>query len=61
MYSFLIIYTMNGKEEIIKEAYENSFGTSYGTCQIAVNKNASIRLQDVKGYLDSRQDIQVKV
>ena len=52
---------MNGKEEIIKEAYENSFGTSYGTCQIAVNKNASIRLHDVKGYLDSRQDIQVKV
>ena len=52
---------MNEKEEIIKEAYEKGFGTSYETYNIAIKPNPSIRLQDAKDYLNSRQDIQVKV
>lgn len=52
---------MNEKEEITKEAYETNFGNSYETYKIAIKRNPSIRLQDVKDYLNSRQDIQVKV
>ena len=57
----LIIYTMNEKEEIVKEAYEQDFGTANETYKIAIKRNPSIRLQAVKDYLNSRQDIQVKV
>ena len=35
-FRLLIIYTMNEKEEIIKEAYEQLFGTAYETYKIAV-------------------------
>ena len=51
---------MNGKEEIIKEAYETNFGNSYETFKIAVKKPLDIRLQEVKYYLNKRDDIQVK-
>ena len=49
---------MNGKEGIIKEAYETNFGTSYGTCKIAVEKSPNIILQDAKDYLNKRGDTQ---
>ena len=45
---------MNEKEEIIKEACEKDFGTANETYNIAIKRNPSIRLQDVKGYLNSR-------
>ena len=45
-------------EEIIKEVYETSFGTAYETYKDAVKKDPSIRLQDVKNYLNSREDKQ---
>ena len=48
---------MNEKEEIIKEAYETNFGTSYDTYTIAVNKSPNIILSDVKYYLSKRGDI----
>ena len=51
---------MSGKEEIIKEVYEKDFGTAYDTYKISVKRNPSIRLQDVKGYLDKRKSVQVK-
>ena len=51
---------MNGKEEIIKEAYEHNFGTAYETYKIALNKSPNIRLQDVKYYLNKRDNIQAK-
>ena len=52
---------MNGKAEIIKEVYETNFGTAYGTYKLVVKEHTNIRLSDVKEYLDSRQDVQVKV
>ena len=51
---------MNEKEEIIKETYETNFGTAYETYKTAVKQSPDIRLQEVKDYLNSRQDIQVK-
>ena len=45
-------------EEIIKEVYETNFGTAYETYKDAVKKDPSIRLQDVKNYLNSREDKQ---
>ena len=51
---------MNEKEEIIKEAYEQLFGTAYETYKIAIKQNPSIRLQDVKDYLNSLESVQVK-
>ena len=45
-------------EEVIKGAYETQFGTAYETYKDAVKIDSSIRLQDVKDYLSSRQDKQ---
>ena len=47
-------------EAIIKEIYHSNFGTAYETYKEAVKKDNSIRLQDVKDYLNKRDDIQVK-
>ena len=47
-------------EEVIKEAYQSNSGTAYEACKEAVKKDNSIRLQDVKDYLNKRDDIQVK-
>ena len=47
-------------EEVTKEVYQSNFGTAYGTYKEAVNKDNSIRLQDVKYYLGKRDGIQVK-
>ena len=45
-------------EEVIKEVYETNVGTAYEVYKEAVTKDNSVRLQDVKDYLDSRQDKQ---
>ena len=50
---------MDDKIQIIKTTYETNFGTAYETYKIAVKVNNSIRLQDVKDYLNSRDDKQV--
>ena len=50
---------MNENEEIIKEAYEQLFGTAYETYNIASKQHPSIRLQDVNDYLDSLESVQV--
>ena len=47
-------------EAIIKEVYQSNFGTAYETYKEASKKDSSIRLQDVKDYLNKRDDIQVK-
>ena len=47
-------------EEVIKEVYQSNFGTAYETYKEAVKKDNSIRLQDVKDYLNKRDGIQVK-
>ena len=47
-------------EAIVKEIYEQKFGTAYETYKDAVKKDSSIRLQYVKDYLSKRDDIQVK-
>ena len=47
-------------EEVIKEVYQYNSGTAYGTYKGAVKKGSSIRLQNVKNYLNKRDDIQVK-
>ena len=52
---------MNEKEEIIKEAYEKDFGTANEIYNIAIKGNPSIRLQDVKDYLNKLESVQVKV
>ena len=52
---------MNETEEIIKEAYAQEFGAAYETYRQIVKEHPNIRLQDVKDYLNSRQDIQVKI
>ena len=56
----MIILTMNEKEEIIKKTYGTNSGTAYETYRQIVEEHPSIRLQDVKDYLNSHQDIQVK-
>ena len=45
-------------EAIIKSAYETNFGTAYETYKIAVNKDSSIRLQNVKDYLNKIESVQ---
>ena len=45
---------------VIKEVYESNSGTAYETYKEAINKDNSIRLQDVKNYLSKRDDIQVE-
>ena len=47
-------------EEVIKEVYESNSGTAYETYKEAVKNDSSIRLQDVKDYLNKRDYIQVK-
>ena len=47
-------------EPIIKEIYETNFGTAYETYKEAVKKDSSIKLQDVKDYLNSLESVQVK-
>ena len=47
-------------EEIIKEIYESDYGTAYDTHKETVKKDNSIRLQDVKNYLNKRDGVQVK-
>jgi len=46
------------RQKTIKEIYETNFGTAYETYKEAVKKDSSIRLQDVKDYLSSREDKQ---
>ena len=45
-------------ENTIKEIYERDFGTAYETYKSAVKVDNSIKLQDVKDYLNSREDKQ---
>ena len=47
-------------EEVIKYIYEYNLGTAYETYKEAVKNDSRIRLQDVKDYLNKREDIQVK-
>ena len=47
-------------EAIIKDTYEENFGTAYETHKQSVKRDSSTRLQDVKAYLSKRGDIQVK-
>ena len=47
--------------DLIKEAYETNFGTAYEVYKVAVKINSSIRLQDVKDYLSTRDDKQVQL
>ena len=45
-------------EEVITQVYQSNFGTAYEVYKEAVKKDNSIRLQDVKDYLNPRQDKQ---
>ena len=45
-------------ENTIKEIYERDFGTAYETYKSAVKVDNSIKLQDVKDYMSSRDDKQ---
>ena len=47
-------------DDIIKEVYETNFGTPYEVYKESYKINNSIRLQDVKDYLNKRQDKQVQ-
>jgi hypothetical protein len=49
---------MDDKIQVIKQTYETNFGTAYEVYKEAVKKDSSIRLQDVKDYLASREDKQ---
>ena len=49
-----------GDKKDDKKVYGDFFGTAYGVYKVAVKKGNSIRLQDVKYYLNKRDDIQVK-
>ena len=49
---------MDEKQKTIKEIYETNFGTAYETYKDAIKKDSSIRLQDVKDYLNSREEKQ---
>ena len=40
-------------EEVIKQVYESNFGTAYETYKEVVKTDNSVRLQDVKDYLNS--------
>jgi len=50
---------MDDKIQVIKQTYETNFGTAYEVYKDSVKKDNSIRLQDVKDYLNSREDKQV--
>ena len=45
-------------ENTINEIYEWDFGTAYKTYKSAVQVDNSIKFQDVKDYLNSREDKQ---
>ena len=49
---------MDEKQKTVKDIYETNFGTAYETYKDAVKKDSSIRLQDVKDYLNSREEKQ---
>ena len=46
--------------EIIKQVYGTNFGTAYEVYKEAAKKDNRIRLQDVKDYLNSREDKQTQ-
>ena len=46
------------KQKTTKDIYETNFGTAYEVYKVAVKTYNSIRLQDVKDYMNSRQDKQ---
>ena len=50
---------MDDKIQVIKQTYETNFGTAYEVYKEAVKKDSSVRLQDVKDYLASREDKQI--
>ena len=43
-----------------KQVYETNFGSAFETYKEAVAKDNRTRLQDVKNYLDKRDETQVK-
>ena len=47
-------------ESIVKEAYQDKFGTAAETYTIATKRNPSTRLQDAKYYLNKLESVQVK-
>ena len=57
---YQLIYTIKIVDDIIKEVYETNFGTPYEVYKETYKINNSIRLQDVKKYLNKRQDKQVQ-
>jgi ribosomal protein L21E len=56
---FFCLYIMDDKIQVIKQTYETNFGTAYEVYKELVKKDSSIRLQDVKDYLNSREDKQI--
>ena len=46
--------------EIIKEVYQSNSGTAYEVYKEAIKKDSSIRLQDVKDYLNSLDSVQTQ-
>ena len=57
-YRFILLIIYNGRS--YKKAYQSYFGTAYEVYKEAVKKDNSIRLQDVKDYLNTRQDKQTQ-
>ena len=55
---YVLFYIM---DELIKGVYETQFGTAYEVYKDAVKIDSSIRLKDIKDYLNSRQDKQTHV
>ena len=53
---FFVYYIMAA---ILKETYEQNFGTAYEIYKQSVKQDSSIWLQYVKDYLSKRDDIQV--
>ena len=49
---------MDEKQKTIKEVYETNFANACETYKEAVKQGSSIRLQDVKDYLNGREDKQ---
>ena len=45
-------------EEVIKKVYGTNSGTAYETYKDAVKINSSVRLQDVKDYLNKTESVQ---
>ena len=58
--NYIFTFWLYVVEAFIKEPYEENFGTAYETYKQSFKKDNSIRLQDVRGYLSKRTDIQVK-